>query len=162
MPFCVLQSVICDALFQVTGISLAAVGMITCAGCQYPSSWFIFLAGWCSLWPMVLWWVRAADESYDVHFTNCVPHKILWMRRPTKSASHKTRTAEHMKESAFSPFRVHMPGLSTPTVWLHRCRCLIRQQVTLPVSFGQRSLLDAWCPYLSRTGSSLWDCWCST
>lgn len=46
------------ALSQVTQISLAAVRMITCTVCPCPSSWSISLVGWCSSWPMGLWWAR--------------------------------------------------------------------------------------------------------
>lgn len=140
------------------GISLAAVRMITCAGCQYHSLWFISLVGWCSSWPMVLWWVRGADTKYDGHFKYYVPHKLLWIHTNLPHIKHRKWGTN--KNLPFH-FRVRMPALCIPTVWNHLFPCLIRQQVTWPVSFGQRSLLDVCCPFLSRTVSSLWDCSCS-
>lgn len=38
--------------------------------------------------------------NYDVHFTDDVPHKILWTL--TKSVWHGTQRVEHVKASAFS------------------------------------------------------------
>lgn len=66
------------ALVQVMGISLVAVRMITCMGCQCPSLWFISLVEWCCSWLMVLWWVRGgADDimmyiSYVMFINECI------------------------------------------------------------------------------------------